>query len=348
MDQTCCSQPELILVLYRLLVDLQLRMGSRERRRRRHRAGGVQARGRSTRSYRSIQLRGKAGITVQRRQGHKAIFSARLHVTALTASGPSSLTRNIDMPAKVPFLSASESLRQRWQEAATSQRVSAQVYVFSVLIAVGFLHHYVFGPASRKRLQSNAKPNTYGSSSAGAAPGAKDETVGVVDGIYIYPIKSCAGVPVSAADLTVQGFLLDRRWMVVAKSKQDETKLGKISLREEPKLTLIQPQIDEDNNILRLKISDRVTDTVKTLGETSTVLHPTPEQLQGWKLLPKVEMYGDFADGRVAELAPNAQSKGLAPSEWISEVSCCALSCTDRSLTAFTLVPGLSGASDPL
>lgn len=221
-------------------------------------------------------------------------------------------------------MSASESLRQRWQEAATSQRISAQVYVFSILIAVGFLHQYVFSPASRKRLLANAKPNTYGSSSASSAPGAKDETVGVVDGIYIYPIKSCAGVPVSAADLTVQGFLLDRRWMIVAKSKQDETKLGKISLREEPKLTLIQPQIEEDNNILRLRVSDQVKDAelVRTLAETSTVLHPTAKQLQEWQLLPKVEMYGDFADGRVAELPPNAKSKGLAPSEWISKVSC--------------------------
>lgn len=227
------------------------------------------------------------------------------------------------MPAKVPFLSASESLRQRWEEAATSQRVSAQVYVFSLLIAVGFLHHYVFAPASRKRLLAHAKSNTYGSISAPLSPGARDETVGLVDSIYIYPIKSCAGVSVSAAELTTQGFELDRRWMIVAPSKQDDAKLSKISLREEPRLTFIQPHIDEPNNILRLKISDQVKDakTVKGLGEVSTVLHPTREQLRDWRLLPKVEMYGDFADGRIAQTAPNASNNGLAPSDWISEVS---------------------------
>ncbi|PWZ02657.1 hypothetical protein BCV70DRAFT_234468 [Testicularia cyperi] len=228
------------------------------------------------------------------------------------------------MPAKIPFLPPSETLQQRWKEASSSPRVSAQIYVFALLITVGLLHHYVFAPASRRRMYGGSrKPHTYGSASAIADPGAKDETLGQIDGIYIYPIKSCAGVSVDHAQLTTQGFDLDRRWMVVAKSKKDPTKLDKISLREEPRLTLIQPQIDHTDNVLRLKLSDQASKfgVSSTIGETETVLRPTPQQLQSWRLLPKVEMYGDFADGRVAQLSPNMLDKRgqLPPSEWISE-----------------------------
>ncbi len=96
----------------------------------------------------------------------------------------------------------------------------------------------------------------------------------------------------------------------------------KISLREEPRLTLIQPSIDEAHNRLIIKLTkegERAHKGTK-LGETETVLRPTAEELGKWKEVPKVEMYGDFADGRVAAL-PESSGRKLSPSEWISEVS---------------------------
>ncbi len=100
------------------------------------------------------------------------------------------------MPAKIPFLDPSESLQQRWRESTSSSRVSAQIYVFFLLVSIGLLRKYVF-PSSTSKTD-----HTYGSITASSAPGAKDETLGEVAEIFVYPIKSCAGVSVGDARLT--------------------------------------------------------------------------------------------------------------------------------------------------
>lgn len=215
------------------------------------------------------------------------------------------------MPARIPFFEASESLQQRWRESTASPRVTAQIYVFALLIAIGLFRRYLSPRSSPDHM--------YGSAAATDEPGAKDETIAEVAEIFIYPIKSCAGSSVSHAQLTQQGFDLDRRWMVV---RLREGKVEKISLREEPRLTLIQPSIDETHNRLIIKLTkegERAHKGTK-LGETETVLRPTAEELGKWKEVPKVEMYGDFADGRVAAL-PESSGRKLSPSEWVSEVS---------------------------
>ncbi len=64
--------------------------------------------------------------------------------------------------------------------------------------------------------------------------------------IYIYPIKSAAGIAVQAAQLTVRGLHYDRRWMVVdAKGKF-------ITQRRFPRMALIGVSIDESAGCLRL------------------------------------------------------------------------------------------------
>ncbi|CDW99805.1 hypothetical protein [Sporisorium scitamineum] len=214
------------------------------------------------------------------------------------------------MPAKVPFFDPSESLQQRWREAASSNRITAQIYVFVLLITIGILRQYLHPTPSKRK-------GTFGAATASSQPGAEDETLGEIAEIFIYPIKSCAGVSVSKAELTGQGFDLDRRWMAVRTATTG--KLEKISLREEPKLTLIQPVIDDSTNTLKLSLTEVGQKQEKgRLGETATPLRPTSTQLQAWKQVPSVEMYGDYADGRVAELSDESTRK-LSPSEWISE-----------------------------
>lgn len=217
------------------------------------------------------------------------------------------------MPAKIPFFDPSESLQQRWREATSSSRITAQLYVFVLIITIGVLRRFLY-PTS-----SSPKPSgTFGAVSPPSEPGAEDETVGEIAEIFIYPIKSCAGVSVSAVDLTEQGFDLDRRWMVIRTAK--DGKLEKISLREEPRLTLIQPVIDERANALTLRLTEagQREEKARTLGETVTPLRPTPSALKAWKQVPSVEMWGDYADGRIAEL-PDGGTRKLSPSEWISE-----------------------------
>jgi uncharacterized protein len=63
--------------------------------------------------------------------------------------------------------------------------------------------------------------------------------------LFIYPVKSCAGVEVSEAVLTDTGLDLDRAWMVV-----DET--GEfVSQRELPRMALIRPQLKLSEVVLR-------------------------------------------------------------------------------------------------
>ena len=58
-----------------------------------------------------------------------------------------------------------------------------------------------------------------------------------VSALYIYPIKSCRGIAVKEAEITPTGFAMDRTWMLV-----DEQGMF-ISLRSEPRLCRIQPEI---------------------------------------------------------------------------------------------------------
>ena len=67
----------------------------------------------------------------------------------------------------------------------------------------------------------------------------------VVSGLYVYPIKSCAGVAVQDAILTETGLEFDRAWMVVDAKGQFLTQ------REFPRMALIQPQIKHDEMVLR-------------------------------------------------------------------------------------------------
>ena len=63
--------------------------------------------------------------------------------------------------------------------------------------------------------------------------------------LFIYPVKSCAGVAVQDAALTDTGLDLDRAWMVV------DAQGGFVSQRELPRLALVQPQLRHYDIVLR-------------------------------------------------------------------------------------------------
>ncbi|GAC1604045.1 MAG: MOSC N-terminal beta barrel domain-containing protein [Ramlibacter sp.] len=63
--------------------------------------------------------------------------------------------------------------------------------------------------------------------------------------LFIYPVKSCAGVELQEAVLTETGLDLDRAWMVVDEAGQFVTQ------RELPRMALIRPQIKLYEVVLR-------------------------------------------------------------------------------------------------
>lgn len=66
-----------------------------------------------------------------------------------------------------------------------------------------------------------------------------------IERLFIYPIKSCAGVEVKDAVLLDTGLDLDRAWMVVDAHGEFVTQ------RESPRMALVQPQLKQHEMILR-------------------------------------------------------------------------------------------------
>lgn len=62
----------------------------------------------------------------------------------------------------------------------------------------------------------------------------------VVKELYLYPIKSLAGIPVQSAKAEEMGFENDRRWMLIDKENQFMTQ------RKHPNLSQFYPKIRED------------------------------------------------------------------------------------------------------
>lgn len=74
---------------------------------------------------------------------------------------------------------------------------------------------------------------------------ALPDVTATIAALVVYPVKSCAGVPVTEAVLTEAGLDLDRAWMVVDADGQF------VSQRELPRMALVLPQIKTFEIILR-------------------------------------------------------------------------------------------------
>lgn len=66
-----------------------------------------------------------------------------------------------------------------------------------------------------------------------------------IEQLFIYPVKSCAGLALQDAELTDTGLALDRAWMVV------DAQGAFVTQREAPQLALVQPQLRGDQLVLR-------------------------------------------------------------------------------------------------
>jgi len=66
-----------------------------------------------------------------------------------------------------------------------------------------------------------------------------------IDQLWVYPIKSCAGIQLRDAELTDTGLLYDRAWMVVDSEGEFVTQ------RELPRMALIQPSFKLGQLVLR-------------------------------------------------------------------------------------------------
>ena len=64
-----------------------------------------------------------------------------------------------------------------------------------------------------------------------------------VEALYVYPIKSCAGIAVDAARVTARGLEHDRRWMVV------DERGGFLTQRTRPEMALVRTAVQLQNEM---------------------------------------------------------------------------------------------------
>ncbi|GMH71989.1 hypothetical protein TrLO_g6942 [Triparma laevis f. longispina] len=70
----------------------------------------------------------------------------------------------------------------------------------------------------------------------------------LIRSLHIYPIKSCASIPVNSLQITSKGIQNDRQYIVITRDK-DDTKWEVVTQRENPRLALIKPQLNEKNEV---------------------------------------------------------------------------------------------------
>lgn len=106
-----------------------------------------------------------------------------------------------------------------------------------------------------------------------------------LSGLHVYPIKSAAGLSLTAAAITPRGFQHDRRWMLVDGA-------GKfISQRTCPKLALVSVAIDDGELVitipdcgsqtLALQPSSPSRTSVEVWGDRCSAI-PMPSDVSGW------------------------------------------------------------------
>ena len=93
-----------------------------------------------------------------------------------------------------------------------------------------------------KGLEDVSDSSQHTSAVAGEMP---SDISAVISRLYVYPVKSCAGVQVQDVILTETGLEFDRAWMVV------DAKGHFLTQRELPRMALIKPQLRHSDMVLR-------------------------------------------------------------------------------------------------
>ncbi|PWN18609.1 hypothetical protein BCV69DRAFT_301090 [Microstroma glucosiphilum] len=113
-----------------------------------------------------------------------------------------------------------------------------------------------------------------------------------IESIYVHPIKSCKGSQVQEAQITHDGLLYDRTWLIV-----DRTSKKFCTARELSKMVLINPHIDLSSG--KLIIDVPLTEKGKGTKRVQTDLDPTREQLEKMELVEGISIWNHTVDGYV-------------------------------------------------
>ena len=142
------------------------------------------------------------------------------------------------------------------------------------------------------------------------------DVTGIIARLFIYPVKSCAGIEVQEAVLTETGLDLDRAWMVV------DAQGHFLTQRTLPRMALIRPQLKSSEMVLRAPgmLALHVALDVVEGPATVTVWDDT---VPAWDMgALAAQWFSDFL-GQPCRLVRHIPIRG-------TEQSCRGLSITDR------------------
>ncbi|BDT69109.1 putative protein YcbX [Comamonadaceae bacterium OS-1] len=139
------------------------------------------------------------------------------------------------------------------------------------------------------------------------------DVTATISRLFVYPVKSCAGVALDHATLTETGLEFDRAWMVVDAQGQFVTQ------RELPRMALIQPELQTFDMVLRAPgmLDQRV--------QLDKVEHPV--QVTVWKdTVPAFDMgdavaqwFSDFLGQPLRLVRFHPDHRRLSSAQWTGD-----------------------------
>jgi uncharacterized protein YcbX len=136
------------------------------------------------------------------------------------------------------------------------------------------------------------------SSAHEAVPGQDGSITARIEALWVYPIKSCAGIRLDESEITIDGLLWDRNWMVVDRNGEA------ITQREAPKLALIQPAFRMGALMLRAPGMLPMHLSLDS-AEEATQVHLWGESLPAYEMGPvAAQWFTDFLAAQGCDLGP--------------------------------------------
>ncbi|MCD6079284.1 MAG: hypothetical protein K0R89_3228 [Ramlibacter sp.] len=128
--------------------------------------------------------------------------------------------------------------------------------------------------------------------------------------LFVYPVKSCAGIEVQDALLTETGFDLDRAWMVV-------DHLGEfVTQRQLPRMALVRPQLKFNEVILRAPGMLALHLAVDTVEEPVRV-RVWDDEVAAYDMGPiAAQWFSDFLGQRVRLVRFDPEHRRLSSMDW--------------------------------
>jgi uncharacterized protein len=136
------------------------------------------------------------------------------------------------------------------------------------------------------------------SPSSSATQAANFDLQAQIAGLYVYPIKSCAGIALPSTTLTATGLAFDRQWMVIDAASEFVTQ------RELPRMALITPALEAHALVLQAPGMAALRIAFDHAG--------TPCQASVWSHVCKAFDMGDEAAQWLSEFLAHEKRDGTA------------------------------------